>query len=121
MVVGEDHWDIRLWPDVEAQILALTDTDPDLCDEITARIDMLAAHGPTLGRPIVDRVKGSSIHNMKQLRADSIRILFVFDEKSRGILLVMGDKRGDRKGWYPPAIETAKRRFREWQSGDDDD
>lgn len=89
----ENTWDIRLWPDVEAQILALAESDPDLCDQITARIDMLSEYGPSLGRPIVDRIKGSTIHNMKELRADSIRILFVFDPKSRGILLVMGDKR----------------------------
>lgn len=69
---------------------------------------MLAEHGPALGRPIVDRVKGSDIHNMKELRAGSIRILFVFDERSRGIFLVMGDKRGDWEGWYPPAITTAE-------------
>jgi len=119
--VVENTWDIRLWPDVEAQILALAESDPDLCDQITARIDMLSEYGPSLGRPIVDRIKGSTIHNMKELRADSIRILFVFDPKSRGILLVMGDKRGDWRGWYPPAIKTAEQRFREWQKGDDDE
>lgn len=110
----DGRWDIRLWPDVEAQILQFAESDPDLCDEITARIDMLEEMGPALGRPIVDRIKGSSVHKMKELRADSIRILFVFDPRSRGILLVMGDKRGEWKSWYPPAIAEAERRLAIW-------
>ncbi|MFE6923203.1 type II toxin-antitoxin system RelE/ParE family toxin [Nocardia sp. NPDC057663] len=44
---------------------------------ITALLD----EGPALGRPLVDRIKGSSVHNLKELRpgsagATEIRILF---------------------------------------------
>ncbi|HEY0188338.1 MAG TPA: type II toxin-antitoxin system RelE/ParE family toxin [Cellulomonas sp.] len=51
---------------------------------IVDAIDRLAAAGPSLGRPLVDRVKGASVHSMKVLRPGSngrteIRILLVID------------------------------------------
>ena len=60
---------------------------------VTALLD----EGPGLGRPLVDRVKGSSLHNLKELRPGSsgrseVRILFVFDPERSAVLLVAGDK-----------------------------
>lgn len=57
-----------------------------------------------LGRPLVDRITGSRIHNLKELRPGSsasseIRILFVFDPERRAVLLVAGDKAGDWRRW----------------------
>ncbi|WP_435694093.1 type II toxin-antitoxin system RelE/ParE family toxin [Streptomyces filamentosus] len=45
---------------------------------------MPADSGPALGRPLVDRLQGCRIHNLKELRPASsgrseVRILFVFD------------------------------------------
>ncbi len=37
-------------------VLELAKLDADQVDAVTAAIDMLAASGPTLGRPIVDRI-----------------------------------------------------------------
>lgn len=53
----------------------------------------LENEGPALGRPLVDRIAGSQIVNMKELRPPSaggseIRILFVFDPWRSAILLV---------------------------------
>ncbi|MEV6801559.1 type II toxin-antitoxin system RelE/ParE family toxin [Micromonospora rifamycinica] len=79
-------------------------------------MDILAAEGPSLGRPLVDRVKGSDYKNMKELRPGSagqteIRILFAFDPMREAILLVAGDKAGNWKGWYETSILEADRRF----------
>ncbi|MFG2013724.1 type II toxin-antitoxin system RelE/ParE family toxin [Actinomadura geliboluensis] len=68
---------------------------------------------PGLGRPLVDRLEGSEIHNLKELRPGSagrseIRILFVFDPWRSAILLVGGDKSGDWSGWYRRAIPRAE-------------
>ncbi|WP_243659001.1 type II toxin-antitoxin system RelE/ParE family toxin [Tamaricihabitans halophyticus] len=57
--------------------------DPETADLVEVAIDMLAATGPTLGRPLVDRIKGAAHHNMKELRPPSageteVRILFAF-------------------------------------------
>jgi hypothetical protein len=36
---------------------------------MAAPIDLVEQHGPTLGRPVVDSIKGSRHHNMKELRS----------------------------------------------------
>jgi hypothetical protein len=62
-------------------------------EDIAARVELLEELGPTLGRPLVDRVKGSAFHNMKELRCSSdgaLRILFAFDPKREAILLIGG-------------------------------
>lgn len=66
---------------------------------VAGAIRVLEHHGPHLGRPLVDRVRGSEINNLKGLRPPSqgrqaIRILFVFDPRRTAVLLVGGDKRG---------------------------
>lgn len=79
---------------------------------------MLAERGPALGRPLVDRLKGSRYMNMKELRPASVgcsevRILFAFDPRRSAILLTAGDKAGDWKGWYVRSIPIADRRYAE--------
>jgi hypothetical protein len=47
----------------------------------------------------VDRITGSSAHNLKELRVKStsrqLRCLFVFDPRRTAIILLAGDKTGD--------------------------
>lgn len=76
-----------------------------------------------MGRPVVDRIKGSARHNMKELRpsATNIRILFVFDPERNAVLLVAGDKTGDWRGWYSQNIPTAEQRYAAWLAGDYDE
>lgn len=74
-------------------------------------IDVLADHGPGLGRPLVDTVTGSSIANLKELRVGTVRILFAFDPWRSSILLVAGDKAGRWDEWYREAIPLAERRY----------
>lgn len=89
-------------PQVCQRFLAL---DSPTAELVTAAVDLLAAEGPLLERPVVDRVKGSSRHNMKELRPGSagrteVRISFVFDPERTAVLLVAGDKAGRWKDWY---------------------
>ncbi|MFB7311151.1 type II toxin-antitoxin system RelE/ParE family toxin [Streptomyces sp. NPDC056192] len=84
---------------------------------ISAAIDVLASHGPALGRPLVDSITRSEIKNMKELRPGSsggseVRILFAFDPTRQAVLLVGGDKAGNWQGWYDEAIPIAEERFR---------
>ncbi|NGO44201.1 addiction module toxin RelE [Streptomyces sp. YC419] len=79
-------------------------------------VELLADQGPMLGRPAVDRIHGSQLHNLKELRPGSsgrseIRILFLFDVKRQAVLLVAGDKAGNWQGWYPDAIKLAEERY----------
>ncbi len=100
---------------VEEWLLNLSDDDYDL---IIAALEVLQDEGPSLGRPLVDTIKGSRHKNMKELRPGSagrseIRILFAFDPKRRAILLVAGDKSRDWARWYKRHIPVADQRFDE--------
>lgn len=105
--------DVVLLAEVDEWFLTLDESD---VAAVTAAIDYLEAEGPTLGRPAVDKVKGSKIHNMKELRPSgtSIRILFVFDPQRQAILLVAGDKAGEWKQWYTDNIPIAEDRYELW-------
>ena len=66
----------------------------------------------------MDRIKGAENHHLKELRPGSsggseIRILFAFDPVRRAVLLVAGDKAGNRRGWYEANIPVAEERYRE--------
>jgi hypothetical protein len=112
-VVG---WAIELHPEVDAWFLSLCETDAESADLVEKAIDVLADVGPRLGRPLVDRIKGSHYHNMKELRpasagATEVRILFAFDPERRAILLVAGDKAGHWQGWYDANVPIADERY----------
>lgn len=99
-------WDIYFAQPAEQWILDLGDTD---YKAIMAAIDLLEEHGPSLGRPAVDRIEGSRHHNMKELRSfgGHLRALFAFDPKRRAIVLLGGDKAGDWNSWYDRNIPIA--------------
>ena len=106
--------------EVESWLLTL---DDDTYDQVAAAIDKLAQDGPTLGRPLVDRITGSKTHNLKELRpgsagASEVRILFVFDPLRRAVLLMAGDKSGAWRSWYDSAIPLAERRYDDWLRGE---
>lgn len=90
---------------------------PEKANRVTAAMDAVHAGGPTLGRPLVDRVKRSRHHNMKELRTGTIRVLFVFD-RGGPLMLVGGDKRGVGNAWYRRAIPEADRLYDTYR-GDD--
>ncbi|MGA6087529.1 type II toxin-antitoxin system RelE/ParE family toxin [Amycolatopsis sulphurea] len=109
---------MELHEDVEDWLLALAEEDPESADLVEAAIDMLAQVGPQLGRPLVDRIQGSQIHHMKELRPASsgrseVRILFAFDPRRCALLLVAGDKQGQWNRWYEDAIEIAEKRYKD--------
>ena len=68
---------------------------------MSASVELLELHGPQLGRPHVDTVKGSKHTNMKELRTQSsgkpLRTFFAFDPRRSAILLIGGDKTGDKR------------------------
>ncbi len=78
-----EHWDVILLEHVEHWFFTL---EADEMTAVTAAIDLLELEGPTLGRPVVDRVKGSKFHSMKELRpaGTSIRIVHLRSESAGG-------------------------------------
>jgi hypothetical protein len=76
---------------------------------VNRAVDELALHGPALGRPWVDTLRGSRHPNMKELRPRGgfIRCLFAFDPRRTAILLLGGDKRDRWEAWYTAYIPLA--------------
>jgi hypothetical protein len=52
-------WEVNLHPEVEEWFLHLCRTDSISADLVAEAIDLLVEHGPALGRPLVDRLRGS--------------------------------------------------------------
>jgi hypothetical protein len=112
-------WTVVLVEEVDEWFLSLDDNTAGL---VADAIDQLEERGPALPRPLADTVKGSRLHNMKELRPGSVgrsevRILFVFDQQRQAVLLVAGDKSGHWRDWYKRAIPLAEERYDLWLGG----
>ena len=67
-------------------------------DGVAATVGLLAATGPSLPFPHSSGINGSRHSHMRELRVQSggapLRILYAFDPRRTGILLIGGDKTG---------------------------
>ncbi|MEV6107547.1 type II toxin-antitoxin system RelE/ParE family toxin [Streptomyces sp. NPDC051940] len=111
-----EEWEIRITDHCLAWVEAL---DEGSKAEVVDAIDRLAEAGPGLGRPLMDRLEGSQVHNLKELRPGSagrseVRIVFAFDPWRSAILLIGGDKSGDWSGWYGRTIPLAEELYAEY-------
>lgn len=109
-------WEIFLTDEVNGWLDDLATVDDGSYRQVVYAIEALAEVGPNLGRPLVDRIKNSAIHNLKELRPGSagsteVRVLFVFDPWRSAILLVAGDKASNWSGWYRHAIPQAEQLY----------
>ena len=106
-------WDVeftdefgRWWDSLEEAVQEASAHDVDVLEQI----------GPGLGRQIVGTLSGSRVPNMKELRTrcdrQVIRIAFAFDPRRRVILLIGGDKSGDRR-FYERMVPLADRLYQE--------
>jgi hypothetical protein len=82
-----------------------------------AQLELLKDRGPLLNRPYVDTLKGSEIANLKELRLTfekaPIRILFAFDPKQQAIIILAGNKQGDKR-WYDVNIPLAEKLYKKY-------
>ena len=105
-------WTVLFHADFEAEFGELPDA---IQDELLKRLRVLGEFGPTLGRPNVDTLDGSSFANMKELRfrLDGLwRLAFAFDPQRQAIVLAGGNKEGVRQSaFYKELIRTADERF----------
>ena len=94
--------------------------DPEAHRLVIDALDRLAENGPALGRPLVGKMNGSRIANLKELCPRStgrsaLRLLFVFDPRRDAIVLVAADKikasPRDPNRWYEEAIPHAERLY----------
>lgn len=105
-------WTIVTTREYRKWVLTLEDRDRARLHRAEHR---LLETGPHLGRPIADRVEGSSYPNMKELRpTPTIRAFYALDPQRRIVMLCGSSKAGSRGGrnWYRQMIRRADRLYR---------
>ena len=82
--------------------------------EIAAVVQVLEQKGPNLPFPYSSDIRGSKYGNMRELRVQyagrPYRILYAFDPRRIGILLLGGDKTGDNR-WYKRFVPKADKLY----------
>ena len=82
--------------------------------ELDASVQLLEEFGPGLGRPHCDTIQGAKHSNMKELRTQyrgrPLRTFFAFDPRRTAILLIGGDKTGDKR-FYERMIPLAEQLY----------
>lgn len=93
-------------------------------DSIDFGVRLLQERGPNLKRPYADTVSGSRYPNMKELRCQHegrpYRVLYAFDPRRTGILLIGGDKTGNAN-WYEEYVPRADTIYAQHLKGIDQD
>lgn len=118
-------WAIGVTDEYAEWFRRLIKEDVGSASQVAQAVAALRDAGPTLGRPLVDRLKGSELHHLKELRPGSggrseIRIIFAFDPTRSALLLLGGDKAGNWDRWYRDNIPLAEQLYRDY-TGDTED
>ena len=78
---------------------------------IAASVALLESYGPNLKFPHSSGINGSKIDHLRELRTQHrgrpFRTLYAFDPRRTAILLIAGDKTGDKR-WYDTHIPVAE-------------
>jgi hypothetical protein len=81
---------------------------------VASIIGLLVQHGPLLPFPYASGIHGSRHAHMRELRVQSggkpLRVLYAFDPQRNAVLLVGGDKTGDKR-FYDKIIPVADRLY----------
>jgi hypothetical protein len=99
-------WDIETTERFNAWYEELGNGD---LEAVNACVDLLAEQGPGLRRPFVGHIEMSRHPNMRELivTAHDIRILFAFDPRRVGLLLMGGSKTDRWEAWYKENVPVA--------------
>lgn len=101
------EWEVEFTDEFEAWWDGLTEDEQE---DIAAKVILLQRFGPSLRRPHVGAILSSKHPNMKELviqhQGRPYRVLFAFDPRRCAVLLIGGDKTGDRN-WYRMFVPVA--------------
>jgi hypothetical protein len=112
-------WGVKATEEYAVWFTALIKDDLASAIRVAQAVAALREEGPALGRPLVDRIQGSRLHHLKELRPGStgrseIRVLFAFDPARSALLLIGGDKAGNWQRWYRENIPLAEQLYLEY-------
>ena len=107
------EWDVEYTDEFEEWWNELT---VDEQEDVAAKLMVLQQVGPALRRPHSDVIAMSRHSNMKELiiqhAGRPYRVLYAFDPRRSAILLIGGDKTGDKR-WYEKYVPVADRLYGE--------
>ncbi len=106
-------WDVEYTDAFESWWKTLTEKEQV---SIAASVRLLEECGPNLGFPHTSGIMRSEHSHMRELRTQHegrpLRTLYAFDPCRNAILLIGGDKSGDKR-WYDVHIPIADRLYKE--------
>lgn len=83
-------------------------------EDVAAIVGLLEEKGTQLPFPFSTGVEGSKHSHMRELRVQSnsnpLRVLYAFDPRRTAILLIGGNKRGDKR-WYKTNVPIADKLY----------
>ena len=83
---------------------------------VDASVRLLEHFGPQLRFPHSSNIENSKVSHMRELRIQHkgtpYRVLYAFDPKRAALLLIGGNKRGD-KNWYKKFIPIAEKLYQQ--------
>ncbi len=78
--------------------------------DVDSYVRLLEDYGPNLKFPYSSGIEGSKYSKMRELRiqhkGNPYRVLYVFDPRRKAILLIGGNKTGDKR-WYDKNVPVA--------------
>ena len=110
-------WEVEFTDEFGAWWDELTEDEQDAIDR---SVGLLEERGPTLGFPHTSDVKGSRHGRMRELRVQEggkpIRIFYAWDPRRVCLLLIGGDKTGDKQ-FYDRLVSAADSLYDEHLDG----
>jgi len=104
-------WNVEVTDECVEWLESLDEADFDAVD---FSVDLLIEQGPLLDYPHSSKIAGSRHAHMRELRVQSggkpLRIFYAFDPIRSAILLIGGDKTGDKR-FYDRLIPLADRLY----------
>lgn len=132
IVVIVDTWSLAVHPEVHEWLYEIRKADRTAATlAVWAIQQVLDGDGPDERRPLVDRIKGSRVRDLREIRPPTmahleVRMLFAFDSTRRMVLLVAGDSSGSWSRWHREAVPLAEQRYQDYldsttatETGDD--
>lgn len=105
------QWEVEYTDEFGHWWASLTDSEQE---SLASSVRLLEERGPLLGFPHSSGVNGSRHGHLRELRTQHdgrpLRTLYAFDPRRSAILLIGGDKTGDKR-WYDTHVPLADRLY----------
>lgn len=105
------RWDVEYTDEFGAWWNTLSENEQE---DVVAHVVLLEEKGTQLPFPFSSGIEGSKFSHMRELRIQSksnpLRILYAFDPRRTAILLIGGNKRGNKR-WYEKYVPIADKLY----------